>query len=235
MVVATRADQRDALAVRVVQCALHGRDDRALLQLLLRRGGGVVDAVHVPGVDVERHVDHVEADVGAVGERVDDGLQEERPRVLAAADVDQRHVRRDAGDAEAVGSGADGAGDVRAVAAVVVVVRVDATAELTRAVEHATVGVVRDVDREVARELVVEVRRDVRVRAVHTGVENADVHALVAGLLGPAMLERTRFRPHRSPSSGSMPAVDLDCAGALFGFCAVLFSFSTLSRLVFSP
>ena len=76
-------------------------------RLRLGRVGRVVRAVVEPRVDVERHVDDVEADVGAVGQRVDDRLQEQEAAVLAAADLHQRDVRRDAGDADAVERGPD--------------------------------------------------------------------------------------------------------------------------------
>ena len=87
----------------------------------VRRVGRVGRAVVEPRVDEEAHVDHVDAVVAGVGERVDRRLEEEEAGVLAGADVDERHVRRDAGDAEAVQRGADRAGDVRAVAVVVLV------------------------------------------------------------------------------------------------------------------
>jgi hypothetical protein len=68
------------------------------------------------------------------------------------------------------------------VTVVVVVDRVDAAAELARPVDRGAGGVRRDVDGEVAGQRGVEVRRDVRVRAVHAGVEHADVHPPVTGL-----------------------------------------------------
>ena len=49
------------------------------------------------------------------------GCRKKKPGVLPGADVDERHVRGDAGDPEAVERGADRAGDVRAVAVVVLV------------------------------------------------------------------------------------------------------------------
>ena len=65
-------------------------------------------------------------------------------------------------------------GDVRAVAVVVLVDRVDAARVLARAVD------VRDVGDEVARERV-EVRRDVGMRPVHAGVDDADPDAASPG------------------------------------------------------
>ena len=109
----------------------------------------------------KRHVDHVDADVARVGERVDGRLEEEEARVLAGADVHDVDLRGDAGHPEAVERRADRAGHVRAVAVVVLVGGVDAARVLTRAVVDAGLGVV---GREVAAQAAVEVRRDVGVR-----------------------------------------------------------------------
>src|SRR5690606_16230071 len=91
-------------------------------------------------------------------------------------------VRGDTGDTEVVGRRTDGGRDVRAVAVVVVVVGVDAATELARPVHHFAVRIGRHVDGEVARQVLVEVRRDVRVAAVHTGVDDADANLLVTRL-----------------------------------------------------
>ncbi len=74
-------------------------------------------------------------DIAGVGERVDDRLQEEVPGVLAALELDQRDLRRDAGDADAVRGRADRAGHVGAVTAVVGADRVEAARHLARAVD----------------------------------------------------------------------------------------------------
>ncbi len=105
MVVAERPDQGHALVVGVVEGPVHRGDDHPLLGLVLGRVGRVGGAVVEPRVDVEGHVDDVEADVGAVRQRVHHRLEEDVAAVLAAADLDQRDVRSDAGEPGAVGSG----------------------------------------------------------------------------------------------------------------------------------
>jgi len=77
--IAGRCDQRDAARVGVVHRARRGLDDRPLLGLLLGRVGRVARAVEQPRVDVERHVDHVDADVARVGQGVHRRLQQEEP------------------------------------------------------------------------------------------------------------------------------------------------------------
>src|SRR5690606_9166291 len=182
VLVAQRRHQGDALAVRVLQRPGHRFLDGALLRLLRRRVRRVVVAVVQPRVDVEAHVHHVDAVVTGVGQRVDHRLQEEVAGVHARAQVDQGDVRGDTGDTEVVGRRTDGGRDVRAVAVVVVVVGVDAATELARPVHHFAVRIGRHVDGEVARQVLVEVRRDVRVVAVHTGVDDADANLLVTRL-----------------------------------------------------
>ncbi len=184
VLVAERPDERDALAVRVLESAVHRLDDGALLDPRLGRVGRVVEAVEAPGVDVERHVDHVEADVGSVGQGVDDGLEEEEPGVLPGADVHERDVRRHPGHAEPVRRGGHRARDVGAVTAAVVVDGVDAAVELARTVQLGAGRVGGDVGDEVAREPCVEVRGQVGVASVDAGVEDADEHPPVARLLG---------------------------------------------------
>ena len=161
----------------VVERPVHRGDDHPLLRLVLGRVRRVVGAVVQPRVDVERHVDDVEADVGAVGQRVHHRLEEDVAAVLAATDLDERDVRRDTGEAGAVGSRADRAGDVRAVAE-----SSQPIGSLQPRTRRAVDG--RDVGHEVARPRRVEVGREVGVPGVQTGVEDADRHALVAGLHG---------------------------------------------------
>ena len=172
----------------VVERPLHRRDDRALLRLVRGRVGRVVRAVEQPRIDVVAHVHDVDAVVARVREGVDRRLQEEVAGVLARAQVDDRRLGRHAGDPEAVDRRRDGRRDVGAVAVVVDVRRVDAARDLARPVDLRAVRVDRDVRREVAAQRGVEVRRDVRVRAVHAGVDDADPHALallaLVGALG---------------------------------------------------
>ena len=152
----------------VVDGALGGLADGALLGLLGRAVRRVGDAVEQPRVDVEAHVHHVDTGIAGVRQRLERGLEEEVPGVLAGPDVDQVHLRCDPGDTEPVDRRADGAGHVRAVPVVVLVDRVHAARVLAGAVD---VGHVGD---EVAAQRLVEVRRDVRVGAVDAGVDDAD-------------------------------------------------------------
>jgi hypothetical protein len=175
--VARGGDQRHPVAVREVHRACRGLDDHALLLLLVRRVGRVARAVEQPRVDVERHVDHVDADLAGVGQRVDGRLDEEVARVLAGADVDDVDLRGDAGHPDAVERRADRAGHVRAVAVVVLIDGVDAARVLARAVVDTRLGVV---DREVAAQEAVEVRRDVGVLAVDARVHDPDADGVAA-------------------------------------------------------
>ena len=70
-------------------------------------------------VDEEAHVDDVELRVAGIGEAVDDVTGVAGQVGRADLDRDERDVRGDADDAEAVGWAADRAGDVRAVELVV--------------------------------------------------------------------------------------------------------------------
>ena len=209
MLVAERDDLGHAVAVGVVhRPRRRGLHDQALLGLLVRGVGGVVVAVEQPRVGVERHVDHVDARVARIGERVDRRLQEEEARVLARANVHDGHVRRDPGDAEAVGRGGDGARHVGAVRAVVVVDRVDAARELARPVDFLAQLVERDVLDEVARQ-----RGLSKFGAMSGWVPSTPVSMmptltrLSPGCLVRARSERTDLRPHSCESSGSSPAV----------------------------
>ena len=180
MLVAEGPDERDAVGVGVTERTRHRVDDHVLLGdglwALRRVLRGTALAVVQPRVDVEGHVDDVEAVVASVGQGVDDRAQEEVAAVLAAADVDERGVGRDAAHADAVEGRTDGAGDVGAVTVVVHVRGVDTPGVLARTVDRLDVG------REVAREGTVEVRRDVEVASVDAGVEDPDAD-LVAGLV----------------------------------------------------
>src|SRR5262249_7071441 len=91
--------------------------------------------------------------------------------------VHDRDVRGHAGGADAVGGGADDAGHVGAVAALVDVHRIDAGGRLTRPIE------VRDVHRPVAGQRLVEVRGDVRGGGVDAGVDDPDRDPSARGLL----------------------------------------------------
>jgi len=85
-------------------------------------------------------------------------LQEEKARVLAGTEVDEPDARGDPADSDLVERSADRAGDVSAMAALVDVGRVLAGLVgilLARAVDKWVV------DREVATELPIEVRRDI--------------------------------------------------------------------------
>ena len=168
---------------------------------------GVRLAVVQPRVHEERHVHHVEPGVTGVGERVDHRLQEERAGVLAAADVHDGHVRRDAGDAETVGRRGDRAGDVGAVAAVVPV-RPGRRSRGTRTARRpgcpfSSTGMSWVKLRDSAR---VEVRRDVRVRCRRRRCR-ARRPSPACRRAAPvrARSDRTDVRPHSWPSSGSMP------------------------------
>jgi len=125
----------------------------------------------------KRHVDDVDPSVARVGEGVDGRSEEEEARVLPGADVDERDVRCDAGDADAVDRRRNGAADVRAVAVIILVDRVDAAGALARTIDGGQVG------DEVAARLLGEVRRDVGVVAIDAGVDDADEHTLAAALL----------------------------------------------------
>src|SRR4029450_4412099 len=98
VVVPQRTDQRDAVVVGIGQRPVHRLDDHVLVGT--RRGAVLRSAtctVVQPRVDVEGHVHHVDPDVGRVGEGVHGRGKEEEAAVLAATDVDQRHVRGDTG------------------------------------------------------------------------------------------------------------------------------------------
>ena len=192
------ATGQHAVVGGVVERPLGGLSDDALLGLLGRRVGRVVQAVEQPRVGEEAHVHHVDADVAGVGQRVERGLQEEEAGVLAGADVDERDLGCDAGDAEAVDRRADRAGDVGAVAVVVLVGRVDAGRVLARSVD---VGVVDD---EVAAQAPVEVGRDVGVAAVDAGVDDADQHP--AGCPGPWRTSRWPWRRSAACPTAGWPA-----------------------------
>ena len=111
MPVACRRDQRHAMVVGVLGGGEHDLPDRGLLGQLLGRdrtrhvvAGGC--AVVQPRVGVEaltvRHTSRPPC-VGGIGEGSRRfGPQEEVARVLAGADVHDRRVRSDAGDADAV-------------------------------------------------------------------------------------------------------------------------------------
>ena len=110
------------------------------------------------------------------------GLGEEVPRVLTGAQVHERDVRRDTGDAEPVDRRTDRGRDVRAVTVLVDVRRVVAGVVgfvLARAVDLDAVRVEGDVDGEVPAQLEREVRLDVGVVTVDAGVDDADERALV--------------------------------------------------------
>ncbi len=178
--VAGRGHQRDAGVVGVLERGGDGLLGQRLLgQLLLgdRSGEVVVGRVAVvePRIGVEAHVDHVEPGVRRVGEGGDRLVQEEVARVLAGADVDDRGVGGHAGRADAVVVGGDDAGDVGAVTALVDVGRVDAGRDLARPVDA------RDVHREVARQLGVEVGGEVGMGRVDAGVDDADGDAGAGG------------------------------------------------------
>src|SRR5690606_24996808 len=181
--VAERGDERDAPVPGVVERALHSGDDGALFEPLLLAVGRVVAAVEQPGVDVVAHVDHVDADVPGVGEGVEAGLEEEEAGVLTGPDVDELDVGGDAGDADPVDRGGDGAGHVGAVAVVVPVDGVLAGGDLAGSVEVLALVVLGAVGDEVTAELAVEVGRDVGVVAVDPGVDDADGAVAFAGLL----------------------------------------------------
>ena len=203
--VARGRDQRHTVAMREVHRARRGLDDHALLRLLLRRVGRVARAVEQPRVDVERHVDHVDADAAGVGEGVDRRLEQEEARVLAGADVDDVDLRGDAGHPDAVERRADRAGHVRAVAVVVLVVGVDAARVLARAVVDARLGVV---DREVAAQEAVEVRRDVRVLAVDARVHDPDADGVAALIVGVGARRRGADELHVPLQPGERIALD---------------------------
>ena len=211
--VALGRDRRHARGACVVDGALRGLDDQLLLALLGRRVRRVGRAVVEPRVDVERHVDDVDAVVARVGQRVEGRAEEEVARVLAGAQVDEVDLRGDAADALAVERRADRRGDVRAVAVLVDVGRV-----LTRLVGLLRAGPVdrRVVDGEVARQRRVEVRRDVGVRAVDAGVDDADAHGVRALLDGVGAVGRGAHHAHvpllvgeRLAGDGSAPCAAL--------------------------
>src|SRR5690606_39020842 len=156
--------------------------DGALLRLLRRRVRRVVVAVVQPRVDVAAHDYHVDAVVTGAGQRVDLRLQQEGAGVHARAQVDEGDVRGDAGGTAVVGGGPDGGRDVCAGAVVAGVVGGVAAPDLARPVHHCAVRIGRHVDGEVARQFLVEVGRDVRVVAVHTGADDADANLLVTRL-----------------------------------------------------
>src|SRR5699024_4015285 len=107
-----------------------------------------------------------------VARRADEGVA----RILAGTDVDDPHVRGHTGDTHTVLGRGDGAGHMGPVATVVDVSGIDTTVVLARPVDLGDVG------DEVARELVVEVRRDVRVAGVDARVDAADLDPLVTRL-----------------------------------------------------
>jgi hypothetical protein len=179
--VARRRDQRHAPRPGVVHRALRRLDDGALLGLLLGAISRVRRAVVQPRIDVIRHVDHVDADVPGIGERVHRRLEQEEPGVLPRADVDEVDLRRHARHAETIQGPADRGRDVRAVAAVVLIHRVDARRVLARPVVDARHRVVGD---EVPVQRPVEVRRDVRMAAVDARVQDAHAHRVAALLAG---------------------------------------------------
>ena len=132
MLVAGGGHERDAVVVRVLGGRGEDRrtDERLLGDLLgghrARDVVGERRAVVEPRVGEEAHVHDVEAEVARLGEGGDGLEEEEEAGVLTGPQVDQGDVGSHAGDADAVAGGGDGAGDVRAVATVVDVGRVDA-------------------------------------------------------------------------------------------------------------
>ena len=127
VLVAHRGDRRHAVVAGVVDRPLGGLRIDALLGLLGRasRPGCRVQLKSHGSVKKLMLTTSTPMSPAYV-ERVDRRLEEEVAGVLAGPDVDQRDVRRDAGDAEAVDRRGDRAGDVGAVAVVVHVGRVDA-------------------------------------------------------------------------------------------------------------
>ena len=180
MPVARGRDQRHAVVVRVLGGGKHDLPDRGLLGQLLvgdstRHVVGAGCAVVEPRVGVEAHVRHVEPLVAGIDERLHGLPHEEVARVLAGADVHDRRVRSDAGDADAVAGAGDDSGHVGAVTALVHVGGIDTGRRVARAVD------VGPVDREVHAQLLTEVGRDVRMACVDAGVDDADRDALACG------------------------------------------------------
>jgi hypothetical protein len=123
--------------------------------------------------------------VARVGERIHRGLEEEEARVLPRPKIDEGDPRRDARDAEPVRGCSDDAGDVRPVPVFVHIGGIRARAVgIVRALSVDLVAerVKGDVGREVSAQGRVEVRRDVRMRAVDVRVEDADQDARIAEL-----------------------------------------------------
>ena len=176
MVVAERVDERHVLAVGVVQGACHRGHDRALFGLRLRRVGRVVLAVEKPWVDVEGHVDDVDADVGRVRQRIGHRGEEHEAAVLAALQSDQPDTGRHARDPKAVRFGRDDPGDVRAVAVVVDAHRIQTAGDLTRPVDRG------DVRGKVARQAEVDLAVEVWVGDVDPRIEDPDEDPAIAGV-----------------------------------------------------
>ena len=113
---------------------------------------------------------------------------------------------RDARHAEIVDRRADRAGDVRAVRVLVHVGGVGARMVglvFARAVDE------RDVGREVAAQRLREVRRDVRMVAVHAGVDDPDQHVLAAP--APSRRSRRLSRGSSSCPTGAVRAAPPRC------------------------
>jgi len=92
--------------------------------------------------------DEGESNVAGVGQRVDHRAEDEVAAVLATADVDQGHTRRDAADAEAVEGRGDRSGHVCAVPVVVLGRRVDAVLDSHgQSIAGMSVTKLRDFDR----------------------------------------------------------------------------------------
>ena len=163
----------------VVERPVHRLDDRSLLELVLRRIGRIGGAVVEPRIDVERHVDDVDADVRAVGQRIRDRAQEQEAAVLAAADADQLDAGSHPGNAKAIRRSGDRARDMGAVAAVVHGRRIDAGRDLARSIDE------RDVGDEVPGKPRRELAGKVGMRGVDAGIEDADKDAAVTGVDGP--------------------------------------------------
>ncbi len=144
---------------------LHGKPDGAVLSLPDRALNRVVLAVEIPGVCEVAVVRHVEMVGARPHERAHDRLGKEEAIRRSCFDRGQPDVGRDADDAEPIPRGGNGAGGVRPVAVVVLPCR----GRGVRAAPDAGDAVCE-----------VDVRSEVRMREVDSGVDITREHRLAS-------------------------------------------------------